>query len=159
LYRELDEEQTAARVELMEGWMLSDKPLSGGAGRKLIQTRATPVRNLNDLLLHAADAVEIRHTGHAWCLSGTKVCHGQGVYEPANCAACSQAVIDGSQATTWQMIHLENLRLASITDCGPAVIQKAQRAIRRSEEVLGDLRAPLPSAEQKDAYARAGTMQ
>lgn len=159
LYRELNEEQAAARVELMEGWMLSDTPLSGGAGRKLIQTRATPVRNLKDLLLHAADAVEIRHTGHAWCLSGTKVCHGQGIYEPANCAGCSQAVIDSSQATTWQMIHLENLRLAAITDCGPTVVQKAQRAIRRSEEVLGDLQVPLPSAAQGDAYERAGAMQ
>ncbi|MFL9882887.1 integrase [Paraburkholderia agricolaris] len=156
LYRELEEEQTAARVELMEGWMLSDVPLSGGAGRKLIQTRATPVRNLKDLLLHAAEAVEIRHTGHAWCLSGTKVCHGQGVYEPANCAGCSQAVIDSSQAATWQMIHLENLRLAAITDCGPAVIQKARRATLRSEEVLRDLRVGLPSKEQADAYEKAG---
>lgn len=158
LYRELEEEQTAARVELLEGWMRSNVPLSGGAGRKLMETRATPVRNLNDILLHTASAVEIRNTGHAWCLSGTKVCHGQGVYEPTNCGGCSQAVIDPDQATTWKMIHLENLRLAAITDCGPAVVQKAQRAIRRSEEVLGDLRVPLPSRAELEAYEATGAL-
>ncbi|WP_133663947.1 tyrosine-type recombinase/integrase [Paraburkholderia sp. BL10I2N1] len=158
LYRELEDEQTEARVELMEGWMQSDAPLSGGAGRRLIQTRATPVRNIRDLLLHTAEAVEIRSTGHAWCLSGTRVCNGQGVYEPANCAGCSQAVIDSDQASTWQAIHLQNLRLAAITDCGPAVIQKAQRAIRRSQEVLNDLRVPLPSGDQAAAYDETGTI-
>ncbi|AJX78759.1 tyrosine-type recombinase/integrase [Burkholderia pseudomallei] len=158
LYRELEDEQTKARVELIEGWMQPDMQLSGGAGRKLIQTRATPVRNMKDLLLHTAKAVEIRNTGHAWCLSGTRVCHGQGVYEPANCAGCSQAVIDRDQAFTWQAIHLENLRLAAVTDCGPAVVQKALRAIRRSEEVLKDLGVPLLSSEMFDAYVKTGAI-
>lgn len=121
-----------------------------------METRATPVRNLKDILLHTASVVEIRNTGHAWCLSGTKVCHGQGVYEPTNCGGCSQAVIDPDQTTTWKMIHLENLRLAAITDCGPAVVQKAQRAILRSEEVLSDLRVPLPSKAESEEYQQAG---
>lgn len=152
LYRELEEEQINARLELVEGWMQADVPLGGGAGKKLMQTRATPVRNLKDLLLHTAKAVEIRSTGHAWCLSGTRACHGQGVYEPTNCVPCSQSVVDDGFAATWRMIHLENLRLAAITDCGPAVVQKAQRAIRRSEEVLNDLCVPLPSREVAEAY-------
>ncbi|CAB3794460.1 integrase [Paraburkholderia fynbosensis] len=156
LYRELHEEQTAARVELMEGWMDSDGPLSGGAGRKLMQTRATPVKNFKELLLHTAETIEIRSTGHSWCLSGTRVCHGQGVYEPANCVGCSQAIIEEDHAAIWQMIHLDNLRLAAITDCGPSVRQKAQRAIARSEEVLSELQVPLPSSEQAAAYAALG---
>lgn len=156
LYRELQEEQTAARVELMEGWMCSDAPLSGGAGRKLMQTRATPVKNFKELLLHTAETVEIRSTGHSWCLSGTRVCHGQGVYEPAYCAGCSQAIIDEDHAAVWQMIHLDNLRLAAVTDCGPGVVQKAQRAISRSEEVLSALQVPLPSKEQAAAYEALG---
>ncbi|MGF6634074.1 hypothetical protein OKW39_001225 [Paraburkholderia sp. MM6662-R1] len=156
LYRELEDERIEARLELMEGWMQSDAPLSGGAGRKIMQTRATPVRSINDLLLHTAEAVDIRSTGHAWCLSGTEGCHGQGVYDPAMCGRCSHGVIDRDQATTWQMIHLDNLRLAAITDCGPAVVQKAQRAIRRSESVLSDLCVPLPSAAQAAAYANSG---
>jgi len=145
LYSEMEDEQKKARVELMEGWMDSATPLTGGAGKKILLTRATPVQKLKDLLLHTAEVIEIRNTGHAWCLSGTRICHGQGVYEPANCPGCSQSVIDRNQAETWQMIHLENLRLAAITDCGPAVVQKARVAIRRSEEVLNDLGVPIPS--------------
>ncbi|WP_298233967.1 tyrosine-type recombinase/integrase [uncultured Azohydromonas sp.] len=158
LYREMEDEQVKARVDLMEGWMQPDAPLSGGSGRKLMQTRATPVRDLEDLLLYTAEAVEVRSTGHAWCLSGTRGCHGQGVYDPAKCAGCSQAVIDRDQAITWQMIHLDNLSLAAITDCGPAVVQKAQRAIRRSEEVLSNLGVPLPTREQAETYAKTGTL-
>lgn len=152
LYREMEEEQIEARIELMEGWMQPDAPLSGGAGRKLMQTRATPVRDLRELLMHTAETVEIRSTGHAWCLSGTRGCHGQGVYEPTKCAGCSQAIIDSDQAATWQVIHLDNLRLAAITDCGPAVTQKAERAIRRSAQVLEDLGVPLPAPEQAQQY-------
>lgn len=33
LYRELEEEQTAARVQLLEGWMQSNVPLSGGRAK------------------------------------------------------------------------------------------------------------------------------
>ncbi|MFM0475661.1 integrase [Paraburkholderia strydomiana] len=152
LYTELEDEQTAARVELMEGWMQSGAPLSGGAGRKLMLTRAIPVRNLQELLSLTAEHLEIRCTGHSWCISGARKCHGQGVYEPSDCADCSQAIIDLEQASTWQMIHLDNLRLAAIVDCGPAVVQKAQRSIARSMEVLSDLRVPLPSEAQAAAY-------
>jgi len=155
LYRELEVEQTKARVELMEGWMKSDAPLSGGAGKKLLQTRAIPIRSRAEMLLHTAEAIEIRSTGHAWCLSGTRVCHGQGVYEPANCAPCSQAVIDSDHVAAWQAIHLDNLRLAAVIDCGPAVVQKAQRAIRRSVEVLSDLGVPLPATAQVEADVRS----
>ncbi|WP_066334682.1 integrase [Azohydromonas lata] len=160
LYRELEGEQALARVELMEGWLQPDALLSGGAGKKLMQTRATPVANLADLLQHAAEVIDIRSTGHAWCLSGTRGCHGQGVYDPSMCSSCSQAVIDRDQADTWQLIHLDNLRLAAITDCGPSVAQKAERAIKRSAQVLEDLGVPLPSQQQAQHYqAQAGDVR
>jgi Phage integrase family len=158
LYRLFEEESVAARIPLMEGWFDPDARLSGGAGKKLMQMRATPVRDMKELLTLTAEAVEIRSTGHAWCLSGTRGCSGQGPYDPSKCAGCSGAVIDSSQAPTWQMIHLDNLRLAAISDCGPAVKQKAERALRRSEQVLQDLGIPLPNAEQAEAYARDGRL-
>jgi hypothetical protein len=147
LYIELDDEAVKARVDLLEGWMHLDAPLSGGAGRKIMMTRTTPVSDFKELLLHTAESVELRSTGHAWCLSGTRGCDGQGVYDPTMCGGCSQAVIDRDQAITWQMIHLDNLRLAAITDCGPAAEQKARRAVERSREVLQDLGVPVPTVE------------
>lgn len=152
LYREMEEELVEARVGLMEGWLRPDVHLAGGAGKKLLQTRAIPVENREALLRHTAEVVTIRSTGHAWCLSGTEGCRGQGLYDPAMCGGCSQAIIDTSLASQWQMIHLDNLRLAAITDCGPAAAQKSERAIKRSAEVLTDLGVPLPTQAQAEEY-------
>ncbi len=152
LYRDLEEELVEARTHLMEGWFEPDASLSGGAGKKLLLTRAIAVPNRESLLRHTAEVINIRSTGHAWCISGTEGCGGQGLYDPPMCSGCSQAVIDRSQATQWQMIHMDNLRLAAITDCGQAVAQKAARAIQRSSDVLSDLGVPLPTEAQTAAY-------
>jgi len=154
LYREMEDELIQCRAELVEGWLRPDAPLAGGAGKKLMQTRATPVKDLKTLLLHTAESVDIRCTGHSWCLSGTRGCHGQGVYDPSMCTPCSQAIIDDQVAPAWQMIHLDNLALAALTDCGPAVIARADRIVKRSVEVLQDLGVPLPTRSQAEAYAR-----
>lgn len=155
LYREFEEEMFEARLGLLEGWAQPDAPLSGGAGKKIMQTRAKAARDFEQLLRLTAESVELRSTGHAWCISGTRGCHGQGVYDPSMCGPCSQAVIDEGQAPAWQMIHLDNLRLAAITDCGPAVTDKARRAVERSTQVLQDLGVPFPTEEQAKAYAGA----
>lgn len=152
LYREFEEEMFEARLGLMEGWAQPDAPLSGGAGKKIMQTRARAARDLEQFLRQTAESIELRSTGHAWCISGTRGCHGQGVYDPAMCGGCSQAIIDREQAPAWQMIHLDNLRLAAITDCGPMVVDKARRAIERSTQVLQDLGVPPPTDAQAQAY-------
>jgi hypothetical protein len=152
LYQEFSSELSAGKVELIEAWHQADSRLSGGAGQKLMRTRATPVRDMKQLLEATAESVNLRSTGHAWCMSGTDGCHGQGIYDPTLCGTCSQAIIDESQGRRWQMIHLDNLRLAAITDCGPVVKDKAKRAVATSTQVLADLGIPLPTAEQSKAY-------
>ena len=117
-----------------------------------VQARAKAARDLSQLLRQTAESVDLRSTGHAWCISGTRGCHGQGVYDPSMCGGCSQAIIDRELAPAWQMIHLDNLRLAAITDCGPAVAEKTRRAVERSKQVLADLGVPLPSADQASEY-------
>ncbi len=155
LYSEFEEEMCEARLGLLEGWAQPDSLLTGGAGKKVMQTRARVARDLEQLLKQTAETVELRSTGHAWCITGTRGCSGQGVYEPSLCAGCSQAIIDKEQGPAWQMIHLDNLRLAAITDCGPAVTEKARRALERSSRVLNDLGVQLPTDEQTQAYTTA----
>lgn len=155
LYREFEEEMFEARLGLMEGWAQPNTPLSGGAGKKLMQTRARAAKDLDQLLRLTAESIELRSTGHAWCISGTRGCHGQGVYDPTMCGGCSQAIIDQELAPAWQMIHLDNLRLAAISDCGPVVADKARRSVERSAQVLQDLGVPLPTDEQAQAYEPA----
>lgn len=152
LYQEFGDAMWESKVELIEAWQQADTRLSGGAGKKLMQTRATPVRDFKQLLAATAESVNLRSTGHAWCMSGTQGCQGQGIYDPTMCGGCSQAIIDESQSSRWQMIHLDNLRLAAITDCGPAVEAKAKKAVKMSTQVLADLGVALPTAEQSKSY-------
>lgn len=159
LYQEFGDALWETKVELIEAWQKADMQLSGGAGKKLMQTRATPVRDFKQLLAATADSVTLRSTGHAWCLSGTQGCHGQGIYDPTMCGGCSQGIIDESQASRWQMIHLDNLHLAAITDCGPAVEAKAKRAVEMSTQVLADLGVALPTAEQTKSYEEGGWVE
>ncbi|MFP3631601.1 integrase, partial [Burkholderia sp. SIMBA_045] len=72
LYREFEEEMFEARLGLLEGWAHPDALLSGGAGKKIMQTRARAARDLKQLLRQTAESVELRSTGHAWCISGTR---------------------------------------------------------------------------------------
>ena len=152
VYDDIQEAMVDVKVLKLGQWHAADARLSGGAGKELMQTRGTPVRDMKQLLVATAEAITLRNTGHSWCLSETRDCGGQGVYEPTMCKGCNRGVIDEEQGEMWQQIHLENLRLGSITDCGPAVSQKAQRAIKSSEEVLRDLGVELPSEEQARAY-------
>lgn len=153
LYQEFSDAMRESKVELIASWQAADARLSGVAGKKLMQTRATAVKNFQQLLESTADSVNLRSTGHAWCMSGIQGCHGQGIYDPSLCGGCSRAIIDESQSSRWQMIHLDNLRLAAITDCGPAVEAKAKRSVEMSTQVLVDLGVALPTAEQAKTYA------
>lgn len=148
LYQDFHDEMVAAQTEVMASWFEDDAALSGGAGRKIMQTRAIAVKDRDSLLRHTAEAVTIRSTGHSWCLAEQQGCVGQGIYEAARCGACSAGVIDASHTATWQQIHLANVQLARITDCGPAVEKRAKREIAMSATVLADLGVPLPSVDE-----------
>jgi len=144
LYEEFYEEIVAAQAEVMASWFEDDAALSGGAGRKIMQTRAIAVKDRESLLRHTAETVTIRSTGHSWCLAEQQGCVGEGIYEAIRCGSCSAGVIDASHAATWQQIHLNNLQLAGITDCGPAVEKRAKREIAMSTAILNDLCIPVP---------------
>lgn len=153
LYDEFESSLVEAKAEVIAAWHDADARLGGGAGKRLMETRSNAAKDLKELLTSTAEAIDLRSTGHVWCLSGTRGCHGQGVYDPTLCGPCSQSVIDGSHTARWQMIHLDNLRLGAISDCGPAAEAKAKRAIATSEGVLLSLGVSPPTREQAKAYA------
>jgi len=139
LYEDLYQEILDSRTEVMSSWFDDDVPLAGGAGKKIQELRGMAATSRKSLLTHVAPHVNIRGNGHSWCLSEQKGCGGEGLYDAGRCADCSGAVIDGSHAETWQNIHLQNLELLNIKDCGPGVIQRAEREVAVSEKVLLDL--------------------
>lgn len=138
LYDEFFDEVVTAKTEIVSSWFDDETPLAGGAGRRIMQSRAIPIADRENLLRHTAEHVNIRATGHGWCLAEQRGCVGEGLYEASRCADCGSAVIDQSHGETWRSIHLQNLELAKI-DCGPAVAQRANREIARSSKVLQEL--------------------
>jgi hypothetical protein len=43
-----------------------------------------------------SDLVNIRATGHGWCLASDAGCGGQGLYEPTRCLGCGNGLIDNT---------------------------------------------------------------
>ncbi|MNL22022.1 hypothetical protein D3C87_1433400 [compost metagenome] len=144
LYGEIYEEIIQSQAEVIASWFSEDEPLAGGAGRKIRHARATAVRNMEDMLKHTAETVTIRSTGHSWCLADHGECVGEGVYEAFRCGDCSAGVIDQTHSAVWQEIHRHNLELSIVTDCGPAVAQRAKREIAMSLRVLTELGVDVP---------------
>lgn len=155
LYREFDDEIFRAQTDLIGTWFDEDEPLSGGAGRKILETRAIKVKDRENLLRYAADGITVRSTGHSWCMAEQDGCVGSGIYEAYRCASCKSAVIDRGQAETWQQIHLHNLALTAITDCGQAVVDRAARSVQASERVLRELGVPLLQETKAHASTKA----
>lgn len=153
LYGLFYDELIAAKCEVMESWLDEDEPLSGGAGQLIVQMRATALKDRASLLRLTAETAQIRGTGHSWCLAEGANCVGEGIYEAIRCAHCSDGVIDRSLTSTWQGIHLHNLQLRALEDCGPAVLQRAEQAIADSEKVLRDLGIQPVSASVRGTLA------
>ncbi|WP_082486163.1 tyrosine-type recombinase/integrase [Acidovorax sp. Leaf84] len=139
LFDEVYLELVSAKSQLIEGWFEDTQYLSGGGGRKIMQMRSIRVESRKSLLVHTATHVNIRATGHGWCLAEQRGCVGEGPYEYSRCVNCNSGVIDESNHETWQGIHEQNLELLKINDCGPAVVQRAEREVARSGQVLQEL--------------------
>lgn len=144
LYDEFYAEMVAAQCEVLESWFEDEATLSGGAGKRILKTRAMPVNNFSSLLELTAQSVTIRGTGHSWCLAEGGACVGEGVYEAIRCGDCSDGVIDSSHTVVWQGIHIHNLELLKVKDGGPAVQQRAKRAVSQSAQVLRELGVAVP---------------
>lgn len=144
LYEDLYEEIVAAQAEVMTDWFDEDVPLAGGVGKKIKEFRGIAIRDRKSMLTHTAAHVNIRNNGHAWCLAEQRGCGGEGLYEASLCPDCSKSVIDQSHAPTWQRIHLLNLELGQVNDCGEGARQRAAREIEISARVLQELGVPVP---------------
>ena len=144
LFDEVLEEMTNFKVDLIESW-LGDQPLSGGAGHEIKKVRAIALKSRTALLAEAAPQVQIRATGHGWCLAQEKGCGGAGLYETTRCVGCKNGVIDQSFADVWRGIYDQQNELLAIDDAGPAVKQRAERDVQWARQVMVDL-GVLPQA-------------
>ncbi len=144
LFEDLFTEISTQKVELVEGWLNADTPLAGRAGQRIAIMRAHDFPSRKALIEETADWINIRSTGHSWCLAQDDGCGGAGLYEPGRCGTCNDSVIDGSQRIAWEAIHAHQLELQEeASELGPAAVQRVQRDLRRAEDVLKQLGAEI----------------
>ncbi|RMN47788.1 Site-specific recombinase, phage integrase protein [Pseudomonas syringae pv. apii] len=138
LFDEILQQMTEFKIDLIESW-LDDQPLAGGAGEKIVELRAIPIKDRATLLAQTAPHANIRATGHGWCIATERGCGGAGLYEATRCPGCKNSVIDEFFAGTWQDIYSQQQELIKIEDAGPAVKQRAERDLQVALGVITSL--------------------
>jgi site-specific recombinase XerD len=138
LFDEIFQQMTEFKIDLIESW-LGDQPLAGGAGEKIVELRAIPIKDRAALLAQTAPHANIRATGHGWCIATERGCGGAGLYEATRCPGCKNSVIDEFFAGTWQDIYIQQQELIKIEDAGPAVTQRAARDLQVALDVITSL--------------------
>jgi integrase len=138
LMEEMLEESIALRYELLDRWA-ADTPLSGGAGRRIVQMRATAVKDHEILFRKTAEAITIRGTGHGWCIAQDGGCGGGGLYDASQCVGCNNGVIDEEWVHVWHGIYEQHNELCAAPDLGPGARERVHRSRDAALRVLDEL--------------------
>lgn len=132
------------KVRIIEHWLDTECMVIGGAAGPIKAFRAkhclATVTTRKKLAEDTADLVNIRATGHGWCLASDAGCGGQGLYEPTRCLDCRNGVIDSSHVPVWKNVLAQQRELlVSAADCGPSGRRRIERDLAHSEAVIREL--------------------
>ena len=140
LYDELLEEVRSQKVDIIESWLFEGQALAGGAGKKIMELRAHDFPNRKALIVETSTKLNLRSTGHAWCLAQDEGCGGAGLYEQARCGSCGNGLIDATFKPVWQEIYRHQFELLGETqDLGPGAADRVSRDLATARMVLQDL--------------------
>lgn len=136
---ERDELQSA----LLGTWIDSGKPLSGGAGKRIVAFRdrgeVKAVKTIEAFCRRLGADVFIRGTGHSWCLASGSGCGGQGLYDAVRCTSCGEGVIDDNNIQIWRGIRDQQIEVLNCSDLGMPARQRCVDHLLAAEHVLADL--------------------
>ena len=143
LYDEVMATVRDQKIGVIEHWLDDDALITGGAApgvksfRKKHRLNMIPSREA--LVESISTTVNIRATGHGWCLADGKGCGGQGLYEKTRCVDCSESLIDERHLPVWQGIYEQQLELLEVKDIGPGGLHRAKRDVLKAASVLQGL--------------------
>lgn len=138
LYEDILVEYFDIKKDLLESWSDPDQRLSGGAGRKILEMRASAVPDRERLVANTAMQINIRATGHGWCIAQDSGCGGAGLYESTRCVDCKNSVIDEEHIAMWQGIHEQHREMLDLDDLGPVANERVRRDLALSAKVIAD---------------------
>lgn len=145
LYEDMLAEYFDIKRDLLEHWSSPDQRLSGGAGRKILEMRASAVPDRERLVANTALQINIRATGHGWCIAQDAGCGGAGLYENTRCVDCKNSVIDEEHFAVWQGIHDQHREMLALDDLGPVANARIRRDLALSASVIADFGVRLDS--------------
>lgn len=138
LYEDILAEYFDIKKDLLESWSSPDQLLSGGAGRKILEMRASAVPDRERLVANTAMQINIRATGHGWCIAQDSGCGGAGLYESTRCVDCKNSVIDEEHIAIWRGIHEQHREMLELDDLGPVANERIRRDLALSAKVIAD---------------------
>ncbi|TDN59001.1 integrase [Paraburkholderia sp. BL10I2N1] len=136
-------ERDELQAAILEKWINSERPLSGGGGQRIVAFRdrreVKTVSNMEDFCRKLGDDVFVRGTGHSWCLASGSGCGGHGLYDAIRCTSCGEGVIDESHIQIWRGIRDQQIEVLNQSDIGIASRQRCIDHLEAAERVLVDL--------------------
>lgn len=148
LYDDILSELIAYKAGVVAQWLEKDEPLAGGAAPRLIEMRAHDFDNRKELLIETSRRVNMRSTGHSWCLAQDEGCGGSGIYAKGACGDCRNGVIDRRFIPIWQEAyrHHKELRMDA-QELGPGVVMRVERDLNQAAKILKDLGVEVDAEE------------
>lgn len=152
LYDLIEDENDYFDLALIDHWMDTATPIAGGFGKRIrayAGKHHQPMffKSKGEFIASIREGLNIRSTGHSWCLVEASDCGGRGLFDAPTCGVCVNGVIDGSFTEVWRNIRVHHEELLQLTDIGPGGLAKAERSLAAANAVLGDL---IQTAEPTD---------
>lgn len=140
LYEDILAEYFDIKRDLLQGWSNPDHRLSGGAGRKIIEMRASAVPDRERFVANTVMQINIRATGHSWCIAQDTGYGGAGLHESTRCVDCKNAVIDEEHVEMWRGIHDQHRKMLELDDLGPVANDRIRRNqwLNATPKFIGD---------------------
>lgn len=140
LYDDILSELTTYKTGVIAQWLEKDEPLAGGAGQKIMTLRAHDFGNRKELIAETSRRVNIRSTGHSWCLAQDEGCSGSGIYAKGSCSGCHNGLIDRRFIPIWQEAYRHQLELRKdARELGDGAVKRVEEDLARAAKILMDL--------------------
>jgi hypothetical protein len=139
----VEEFRDQLKESIVATWMNTDSKLSGAAGQRIMNTRPQFLKsrcfdNFADLSASISSEIDLRSTGHSWCLGRGLSCGGVGLYDAIACVGCSNGVIDESHKNIWSRLREHQKELIDANE-GVSITERAAAHLRACDKVLSEL--------------------
>ncbi|MDH0344568.1 tyrosine-type recombinase/integrase [Chromobacterium haemolyticum] len=140
LYDDILTELIQYKAKVVAQWLEKDEPLAGGAGRKVMALRAHDFVHRKELITETSRRVNMRSTGHSWCLAQDEGCGGSGIYAKGSCSTCHSGLIDSRFVPVWQEAYRHHKELLEDAEAlGLGAMKRVTEDLARAAKILTDL--------------------